>query len=107
MALKEDYEKPYAKHQFDGYQDRTSLYNKMNKEARNPLNHSSTLSWTNPRCAKNLYLPEAYQKNIVVSNNEIYRLVEASKPTHIQSMVYPEPVLFKRDPSNKYSSIRV
>jgi len=104
MALKDDYEKPYEKHKWQNYLDTTSIDNKINKARRSPLYPETTISYVSPKCAMDVNRPNAYQKNIFVDNNEVYRLIEQSKPTHIQSAIYPEPVIFQRDPLDKYLS---
>ena len=107
MALPVDYEKPYGKFEYKGHQDRTSYYNKLDKAQNSPLNRETNATYVSPQCAMNIFLPDAYHENVSVKNNEIYRMIELSLPTHIQSQIYPEDIIVKRSPEDKYASMRV
>ena len=107
MALPVDYEKPYGKFEYKGHQDRTSYYKKYDKFHNSPLNHETNATFINPKSAMDLFLPDAYHENVIVKNNEIYRMIELSLPTHIQSQIYPEDIIVKRSPEDKYASMRV
>ncbi len=100
MALRPEPERPYVKHIWKGHKDMTTNITKPS-----PLNRTST-SIPIPIQSMGFNTTTKFQRNITTSNQEIADLIEQSKPTHIQAMIYPKRKAFKRDADDIYTSIR-
>ncbi len=108
MALRQEQSqsRPYEQKVWQGHKDLTSYSNKQSRKMIDPLRrYTSGIVMARPTL--NYDIPTAFQRNIHTSNNEVAELIEQSRPTHIQAMVYPERKLFHRDEDDFYSSIRI
>ena len=105
MAVK-DYCEPYAKHVFEPYILQNAFTNRFTDVSAEPYGeYSRPTSVLTGGSARDVEIPDQYQKNVFVSNDTIERLVEASKPSYVGGAFYPEPIVNQKNPLYKYSSI--
>ena len=101
MALKQ-----IEKHKWNGYQARNipDLINPYHKE---DIFNRNSISVVNPTHSMEFLNDNAYQNNIIVDNREIPRLIQSSKPAYVQNTELLKPIIFNRDPQDKYVSFRI
>lgn len=105
MAVK-DYCEPYAKHVYEPIILQNAFTDRFTVVSATPYGeHSRPTSVLNGGSARDTEIIDQYQKNVFVSNDTIERLVEASRPSYIGGIAYPEPIVIQKNPLYKYSSI--